>query len=198
MASLSAHAGFLRRHLETDVGGNHLIKNLKALAGLAVFFGDSRQLGHALDRLTSQLAVQVLPDGGHYERAPAYHCQVLADLIDVAELLRSAGQEPGPELVDAIGRMRHWLSCVLAPDGQVPLLNDGYPVSAELIAALRPAAASGRSAAGAARHRPRPGRGGRLAPAGRRRRTLPGGTARPRPRGHAELPGLRGRSPAPG
>jgi len=138
VASLSAHAGFLRRHLETDVGGNHLIKNLKALAGLAVFFGDSRQLGDALDRLTSQLAVQVLPDGGHYERAPAYHCQVLADLIDVAELLRSAGQEPGPELADAITRMRQWLSCVLAADGRVPLLNDGYPVSVELIAAVRP------------------------------------------------------------
>ena len=27
---------------------------------------------------------------------------------------------------------------MLAPDGQVPLLNDGYPVGAELIAALRP------------------------------------------------------------
>ena len=138
VASLSAHAGFLRRHLETDVGGNHLIKNLKALAGLAVFFGDSRQLGQTLDRLTSQLTVQVLPDGGHYERAPAYHCQVLADLIDMAELLRSAGQAPGPELVDAISRMRQWLSWVLAADGRVPLLNDGYPVSVELIAALRP------------------------------------------------------------
>jgi uncharacterized heparinase superfamily protein len=138
VASLSAHAGFLRRHLETDVGGNHLIKNLKALAGLAVFFGDSLQLSHALDRLTSQLAVQILPDGGHYERAPAYHCQVLADLIDVAELLRSAGQAPGPELEDAIGRMRQWLSWVLAADGRVPLLNDGYPVGVELIAALRP------------------------------------------------------------
>ncbi|MGH3259410.1 MAG: heparinase II/III family protein, partial [Streptosporangiaceae bacterium] len=135
-ASLSAHAGFLRRHLESDVGGNHLIKDLKALAGLAVFFGDSRQLGHTLDRLTSQLAVQVLPDGGHYERAPAYHCQVLADVIDVAELLRSAGQEPGPDLVAAIGRMRHWLSCVLAPDGQVPLLNDGYPVHPDLVSVV--------------------------------------------------------------
>jgi uncharacterized heparinase superfamily protein len=139
VAGLSAHAGFLRRHLETDVGGNHLIKNLKALAGLAVFFGDGRQLGQTLDQLTSQLAVQVLPDGGHFERSPAYHCQVLADLVDVAELLRSAGNEPGPDLVDAIGRMRQWLSCVLAPDGQVPLLNDGYPVDPELVAALRPA-----------------------------------------------------------
>ena len=138
LADLSRHAGFLRRHLETDVGGNHLIKNLKALAGLAVFFGDGRRLGQALDQLTSQLAVQVLPDGGHYERAPAYHCQVLADLVDVAELVRCTGQAPAPELLDAIARMRHWLRCVRAPDGQVPLLNDGYPVAPELVAALRP------------------------------------------------------------
>ena len=34
--------------------------------------------------------------------------------------------------------MRHWLGAVLTPDGQVPLLNDGYPVDGELIAALRP------------------------------------------------------------
>jgi uncharacterized heparinase superfamily protein len=34
--------------------------------------------------------------------------------------------------------MRRWLGAVLGPDGQVPLLNDGYPVSRELLAALRP------------------------------------------------------------
>ena len=34
LREVAAHAGFLRRHLETDVGGNHLIKDLKALAGL--------------------------------------------------------------------------------------------------------------------------------------------------------------------
>jgi uncharacterized heparinase superfamily protein len=34
--------------------------------------------------------------------------------------------------------MRHWLAIVLTPGGQVPLLNDGYPVDRELIAALRP------------------------------------------------------------
>jgi uncharacterized heparinase superfamily protein len=138
IADLSTHAGFLRRNVESDVGGNHLIKNLKALAGLAVFFGDARRLGQALDQLASQLAVQVLPDGGHYERAPAYHCQVLADLIDVAELLRCTDQAPAPELLDAIDRMRYWLRCVLTQDGEVPLLNDGYPVDPELIAVLRP------------------------------------------------------------
>ena len=137
-AALAAHAGFLRRHLEYDVGGNHLIKGLKALAGLAVFFADERLLRLAVRRLTRQLARQVLADGGHYERAPAYHCQVLADLIDVADLLRAAGRAPAAELTEAVDRMRHWLGAVLTPDGQVPLLNDGYPVDRELIAVLRP------------------------------------------------------------
>jgi uncharacterized heparinase superfamily protein len=142
-ADLAAHAGFLRRHLESDVGGNHLIKDLKALAGLAVFFGDDRLLRFALRRLTRQIGVQVLPDGGHYERAPAYHCQVLADFLDLAALLDAGGQPLPPELMAAIDRMRDWLGAVVGPDGQVPLLNDGYPVSAELLAALRPAPPAG-------------------------------------------------------
>ena len=137
-AGLATHAGYLRRHLEYDVGGNHLIKGLKALAGLAVFFADDRLLRLALHRLAGQVARQVLADGGHYERAPAYHCQVLADLIDVADLLRAAGRDPGGELPAAIDRMRRWLGAVLTPDGEVPLLNDGYPVGRELLAALRP------------------------------------------------------------
>jgi uncharacterized heparinase superfamily protein len=147
IAGLAAHAGFLRRHLESDVGGNHLVKDLKALTGLAVFFADHRLLEKTLRKLAGQLAVQVLPDGGHYERAPAYHCQVLADLIDVESLAAAAGHPPGPQLPLAIRRMRRWLADVLSPSGDVPLLNDGYPVGADLLAALlpgpRPDAAAG-------------------------------------------------------
>ena len=138
-SELAAHAGFLRRSLEADVGGNHLIKNLKALAGLAVFFGDDALLTMAFRRLRRQIAVQVLPDGGHYERAPTYHCQVLGDLIDVADLLRAAGQDEPAGLAEAIAAMRRWLGPVLTPDGEVPLLNDGFPVSREQLAEIRPA-----------------------------------------------------------
>jgi uncharacterized heparinase superfamily protein len=138
IADLAAHAGFLRRNLESDVGGNHLIKNLKALIGLAVFFTDDRRLEQALNRLIGQLAVQILPDGGHYERAPAYHCQVLADLIDVTGLVRAYGWTPEPVLTVAIRRMRRWLGGVLSPGGGLPMLNDGYPIRAEVLDALRP------------------------------------------------------------
>jgi uncharacterized heparinase superfamily protein len=138
LREVAAHAGFLRRHLESDVGGNHLIKDLKALAGLGVFLRDERLFDRSLNRLNAQLAVQVLPDGGHFERAPAYHCQVLGDLIDVADLLVAAGRSPGLGITGAIARMRRWLGAVLGPDGAVPLLNDGYPVPAAMVAPLRP------------------------------------------------------------
>jgi uncharacterized heparinase superfamily protein len=48
---------------------------------------------------------------------------------------------PAPALTLAIARMRRWLGAVLAPDGGVPLLNDGFPVPGALVAALRPAPA---------------------------------------------------------
>jgi uncharacterized heparinase superfamily protein len=139
-ASLAAHVGFLRRNLETDVGGNHLIKNLKALAGLAVFFSDDALLTWSLTRLSRQLGVQVLPDGGHFERAPAYHCQVLGDLTDLAALLHAAGHDEPDRLTTTIESMRAWLGAVLTPVGDVPLLNDGFPVNRELLAAVEPAA----------------------------------------------------------
>jgi uncharacterized heparinase superfamily protein len=142
-AELAAHAGFLRRNLETDVGGNHLIKNLKALVGLAVFFGDDRLLTRALGRLRRELSVQVLADGGHYERAPAYHCQVLADLVDIDRLLQAVGRDDRAGLPGKITAMRRWLGAVLTPGGDVPLLNDGFPVSRELLAELAPAAPPG-------------------------------------------------------
>jgi uncharacterized heparinase superfamily protein len=135
---LATHAGFIRRHLEYDLGGNHLVKDLKALVGLAVFFADERLRRFAVRQLARQVDTQILADGGHYERSPSYHCQVLADLIDVAGLLQAAGQVPPTSLTAAVDRMRRWLGAVLTPDGQVPLLNDGYPVERELTAALQP------------------------------------------------------------
>lgn len=137
-ASLQRHARFLRWHVEHDVGGNHLVKNLKALAGLGIFFGDHRLCDAAVAQLRRQAHAQVLADGGHYERSPSYHCQVLGDLIDVAGLLDAAGRPPVAELDRAIGAMRRWLGNMLMPDGDVPLFNDCTLVGRARIAALRP------------------------------------------------------------
>jgi uncharacterized heparinase superfamily protein len=132
-------AAFLRRSLELDVGGNHLVKNLKAQVGLGVFLGDDDVVGRASRRLTRQVGVQVLADGGHYERSPSYHGQVLGDLIDVGELLAAAGHPPVEGLAEAVEGMRRWLGAMLLPDGDVPLFNDCTLVGRERLAALEPA-----------------------------------------------------------
>jgi uncharacterized heparinase superfamily protein len=136
---VAVHAGFLAANLEQDVGGNHLIKNLKALVGTGVFLRDDRLVTRASGLLARQLNIQVLGDGGHFERSPSYHCQVLGDLIDIAQLLGAAEAPPVDGLEDKVAGMRSWLGTMLLPDGEVPLLKDCTTVGSERLAMLAPA-----------------------------------------------------------
>jgi uncharacterized heparinase superfamily protein len=139
LSDLALHTRYLQAHIEIDVGGNHLIKNLKALAGLAVFLNNEPLLTFAVRRLYRQVHIQVLADGGHFERSPYYHCQVLGDLIDLEALLDAIGRPPAGWLRGAIESMRGWLGAMLMPDGGVPLLNDCVPVPADRLTLLKPA-----------------------------------------------------------
>jgi uncharacterized heparinase superfamily protein len=138
VADIARHAGFIGHNLELDIGGNHLVKNIKGLLGCAVFLHHQPSVDVALRRLERELAVQVLADGGHYELSPSYHCQVLADLLDMARLLEAAGHAPLPALDDAVGRMRTWLGEMVLPDATLPLFNDCEPVDPALLALLDP------------------------------------------------------------
>ncbi|MFO1048576.1 MAG: alginate lyase family protein [Geminicoccaceae bacterium] len=123
-ASLASQLRYLERHLETDLRGNHLIKNLRALAwGGACFVGPDadRWAESARTLLRRELAEQILPDGSHYERSPAYHCQVMGDLL----ACRAALRRPLPELDDALDRMASVLPRYTHPDGAVAPWNDG-------------------------------------------------------------------------
>jgi uncharacterized heparinase superfamily protein len=124
-SSLVAQVDFLHRHLETDLGGNHLIKNLKALLWGARCFhlpaaSRWRRTAHAL--LRHELAEQILSDGVHYERSPAYHCQVFADLVECFQVLED---EPlKAQLGAALARMAAATADLAHPDGRVALFND--------------------------------------------------------------------------
>ncbi len=137
-SDLAMHARFLRANLELDVGGNHLIKNLKALVGLGIFLADEDLRVMAVTELVSQLAVQVLADGGHYERSPSYHCQVLGDVLDVHQLLQSMNLPEDPALDSTIAAMRRWLGVMIMPDGELPLFNDAWQLPVAKIQHLRP------------------------------------------------------------
>jgi uncharacterized heparinase superfamily protein len=121
IGSLGAQLRFLETHLETDVGGNHLIKNIKALIlGSCFFAGPAaerwRRKGIAL--LRRELPVQVLPDGVHFELSPSYHCQVFADLLEIrAALADGALEEILAMMVQPIANLAH-------PDGMVAQFGD--------------------------------------------------------------------------
>ena len=124
--SLMRQVSHLERNLEWDVGGNHLIKNLKALiyAGLCLPNTQSAYL-EARDLLLEQISIQILPDGMHYERSPHYHVDVLTDLLDIQAMIRKSGDIPPSILEDAIDRMTGALEFMVYPDGGLGLFNDG-------------------------------------------------------------------------
>lgn len=133
--SLKTHLEFLSRSIEFEAGGNHLIKNIKALIGLGIFLRDDNAITRGLRLLDGQLRAQILADGGHFERSPGYHIQVLSDLIDLDGLLSAAGR-PCRRLPAAIRAMRNWTQIMDAAYGPVPALKDGRSVDAEKLERL--------------------------------------------------------------
>jgi uncharacterized heparinase superfamily protein len=124
-ASAASQLRFLERNLETDIGGNHLIKNIKALIWASAFFqGDEarrwRRKGLAL--LGKELGKQILRDGMHNERSASYHAQVFADLLECRHAL---GEDaPCAVLDDALHRMARVTAHLAHPDGGPALFND--------------------------------------------------------------------------
>lgn len=123
---IAEQLGFLARNLETDLGGNHLIKDLKALLwGAACFEGPDARAWYDLagPLLQRELTLQVPDDGLHSELSPAYHLQVFADLIEVHTVVPD-----GPlraQLTAALNRMAVATLFTTGPDGTPILLNDG-------------------------------------------------------------------------
>lgn len=123
-ASLALQLAVLARFPETDLGGNHLIKNIKALLwGSAAFRGTaSAEWGRFGRRLLwKELGRQVLADGIHYERSPSYHAQVAADLIECAAVLDEGERA---RLAPTISAMVAGAQALSHPDGAVAQFND--------------------------------------------------------------------------
>ncbi len=124
-ASLIGQLSFLERNLETDIGGNHLIKNIKALVlGGCAYRGAAaerwRRRGLAL--MEDALREQISPDGMHFERSPSYHAQVFVDLLECRAAL---GRNPlTGRLDDVLWTMAQVITDLSHPDGGPALFND--------------------------------------------------------------------------
>lgn len=75
-------------------------------------------LGRRTDR-------QVLPDGGHFERCPSVHLDVLRRLVEIRGALAAAGEEVPTALQGAIDRMVPMLRGYRLGDGGLARFNGG-------------------------------------------------------------------------
>lgn len=124
---LMAQARWLRANLEYDLGGNHLLQNLRALAIAGAFFRGSEPdewLRTVYKLLPGELDEQILPHGEHFERSPAYHVDMLVALADITEALRSVDPQRAEWLEPIVERMLGFLGAVIHPDGSIPLFGD--------------------------------------------------------------------------
>ena len=136
VSDIRLHAIYVGRNLEVHLGGNHFLKNIKALIGAGIFLHDDALIERGRSLLDIEIVRQVFPDGGHIERSTSYHAQVMSDLVDLLALMEAAGQPGLEQLRDVVNRMRHWLSVMTPPGNDTALFNDSHPVIPERKRAL--------------------------------------------------------------
>lgn len=124
-ASVVEQIRFLHRNLETDIRGNHLIRNIKALLWAGSFFEGAEastwfRRGSRL--LWLELESQFHSDGMHFELSPAYHCQVFADLLECATVLGAADRS---RLILRLEPAAQVVADLTHPDGRISLFSDG-------------------------------------------------------------------------
>lgn len=131
LQSLFRQARWLSKRIEWHLLGNHLFINSKALVFSGLFFKGSESaiwLRTGLKIIKSQLACQVLPDGGHFERSPMYHALFIEDLLDLINLAQCYPDLTESEQLDEwraiASRMLEWLGHMTHPDGGPAFFND--------------------------------------------------------------------------
>jgi uncharacterized heparinase superfamily protein len=123
--SLVEQLRFLCHNLETDIRGNHLIRNIRCLMWAGKYFDcpESKSWWKTgLRLLNKELNTQFLADGMHFELSPAYHCQVLCDLLDVATLVDDDARR---EMMIRLSPAAQAMVDLTHPDGLISLFSDG-------------------------------------------------------------------------
>lgn len=111
---------------EYEIGANHLLVNGIALIWAGIYFDEPafKQLGKNI--LQKELDVQVLNDGIHFEKSPAYQSIITKDLLCLLILIRakSFDNQFNNFLTQKCGLLLSGLSKFLTPDGMYMNFGD--------------------------------------------------------------------------
>jgi len=137
--SLAVQARWLSRRIESHLQGNHVFANAKALIHAGLFFAGEEADGwlrHGISLAQTELAEQVLADGGHFERSTMYHAAFMEDLLDAMNVMQAYGRTVDAAWGDTAVHMMAWLEAMSHPDGGIAFFNDaafgGSPTAVQL------------------------------------------------------------------
>lgn len=134
---LARQLAYLDKNCEYDLGGNHLLKNLKALVyGGFALEGQQELRTRALAEFLRELDAQILPDGTHFELSPMYHAQVLRDAMEVRAFVRKATGSSNTALDAAVHKLGTTLAFFCHGDGKLALFNDAAELTQPYVQTL--------------------------------------------------------------
>jgi uncharacterized heparinase superfamily protein len=144
LASIDAHAGYVRERLTAESWRNHRTFELYSLFIVALAFPQIDPEGALLDfsigELSGNLVEGFWPDGVHRENSTHYHMVVLRSLLGMRENARRFALVLPPEFDGHLERACEFALHCLRPDGLIPALSDAdsaaYPEVLSLAASL--------------------------------------------------------------
>lgn len=144
LSSIFQQARCLENHLEWDLGGNHLLENLRALGYVYALFHKQKAIDGKstwlFKLLQEQADKQILATGEHFERSPMYHCQVTWIFLELALLFDGLGEveQKISAFCQSTARSQlEFLASICHPDGEIPLFADSCFEEAPDVKSLR-------------------------------------------------------------
>ncbi|MGE5679685.1 MAG: heparinase II/III family protein [Bacillota bacterium] len=127
-ASLFHQATYLINNLETYHPGNHLLENARALIFAGLYFNRKGDAGKWFERgkeiFGKELKIQVLRDGGYFERSIMYHALMFECVLDLINILPEDQKDFIDHLTEIAKKMCVFLDAMTHPDGKIALFND--------------------------------------------------------------------------
>jgi len=128
------------------VGPPRLLSLMAIVLGDLTIADHERQLGDAERLLASELARQILPDGGHISRNPALLVELLLDLLPLSQCFVARNRPVPKEMSSAIRRALGMLRYMRMGDGSLARFNGtGLADPAHIATVLAYGAGNGRA-----------------------------------------------------
>ncbi len=136
-ANIAAQVRHLAGSLDSAPEGSGRLEAIHGLiAGLVGLFGQDTKLEKPLAALEREITQQIDEDGAHRSRSPILQLAVMAILVDLRKILRTAKVEPPVLLEDSIQQMAVGLRLLRHGDGGLALFNGSDEGPAWLIDAV--------------------------------------------------------------